>query len=308
VKRIEVTKLSEEELSRLRENLLAEISDLSRSIQEKRQRLASLVMRIRELKEKRRELVDEVRRLREERRRTKEQLLGVKEEIRSTYKEVREVRVSIRSKMRRARKLGRVVRRIKEPPEELEYKILELEWYQQTHSLSLEEEYKVIEKLSKLALLLQNLREYSSTLEAVEKEQKKLRELVDKVNDLKQQMTKLTNALKDLSSRIDEISSQISRIDAEIKSLREQIISTRKELDEALSKRRGLKDELRKVCDEIERRQLLKRAERIAKILAKRRELLREQALKAYEKYKRGERITFEEYKLLMEFNLLELK
>ncbi|MEM3783305.1 MAG: hypothetical protein QXX32_07195, partial [Thermofilum sp.] len=70
----------------------------------------------------------------------------------------------------------------------------------------------------------------------------------------------------------------------------------------------SLLSEERAIREELERVSILLKAKELARPIDERRRLLQGKALEAFEKYQKGEPITLEEYKLLAEFNLLNLK
>ena len=64
-------------------------------------------------------------------------------------------------------------------------------------------------------------------------------------------------------------------------------------------------NEIKRIREELEKTAILLKAAELSQILSRRRAELYEVALKALEKYRQGEKLTLDEFKLLMEFNLL---
>ena len=63
--------------------------------------------------------------------------------------------------------------------------------------------------------------------------------------------------------------------------------------------------DIKEIKDEIEKVVLLLKAQELSRKIEKRKQQLYSRAQLIYEKYKRGEKLTLEEFKILMEFNMI---
>ena len=298
--------LSDNDLLKLRSELQEKLSTAYKARDEAYASLSESIRQLKELHETRRRLIAE---LKEHRAKRSELIKNVKA-LREQFKKIREstskIYAEVRDTSRKIKALKPLLPR--KPADVLEEKILELEWYHQTHSLSLDEEKHMLDELSKLAVQLQALKKYNDLVSL-------LNELKSQIQANKERMQKLREEISQLSSKIDEhtqaisnIRSELERLSEDIKMKRELIAKAKLQLDKAKNTIKLLKREIYLTDKELERRALLKRAERIANILKIRREKLREKALAVYERFKRGERLSLAEYKLLMEFNLIPIK
>ena len=275
-----------------RDELNNEVRIISLKIREKREILSEYRAKISEIVEEKNKLIEEIRKMKEEKNKITEKLSS----LRTLFREKRE-------KIRTLRAL--LGRRI--PSEEaLAEKLEKLEWEYQTRSMPLEEEKIYVERIEKIERTLTNLRRYNKLKEEVER--------------LREEISSLATLRKEIIEKMNEYSTKYLSLKEELKKLREvrdQLKSEIEQLAEQREKKRSIANEyhrklietnseIRKLQEEIERIAILLKASQLSRIIEERRKSLYSKAKEVYEKYKRGEKLTFEEFKLLIEFNMIK--
>ena len=119
------------------------------------------------------------------------------------------------------------------------------------------------------------------------------------MNEIREHIGQINEQINSLKEKLNELYTTIGKKREKLNVMVESLAKIIEEYN-AICKR------LKEVEAEIRRQNLLLKAQRIAQSLSRRREILKKKALKVYEKYKQGARLTLEEYRLLMEFNLLK--
>ncbi len=275
-----------------RDELNNEVKILSLRIREKREVLAEYRARISEIIEEKNRLIEEIRKLKEQKNKISEKL----SELRSLLREKRE-------KMKNLRAL--IGRRL--PSEEdLAEKLEKLEWEYQTRSMPLEEEKIYVERIEKLGRTLANVRKYNKLREEVAKIKEEIASLIAMRKEIIDKMNEYSNKYLSLKDELTKLKSMRDQLKTEIENLVEQRDKIRNEANGYHQKFIETNNEIRKLQEEIERIAILLKASQLSRIIEERRKSLYSKAKEVYEKYKRGERLTFEEFKLLVEFNMIK--
>lgn len=295
------------------EKLVSELKELENKIAQTRaerdeynNKVRELSAKIRELRKSISERREELKALREEHTKVREEFNKYKEKkdsIKKILSELREERRSIISEMRKIRSK---VRNIHEKNEkELRSKLEALEWEYQTKSLSPEEEKIYVNKINELL-------EQITVIEKYKKLQDKLNDIEAELEKIRSEYENILTILNDLYNKKNELRQNIINLKNEINNIRSIIENLAKIRDETKRKADEKHQELikmltrrRELLKEIEKEQLLRKAQLIAKSLAERRKELMQKAVYIREKIKRGERITFEEFKILAELGEL---
>ncbi|MBS7640534.1 MAG: hypothetical protein QXJ19_00340 [Candidatus Bathyarchaeia archaeon] len=262
------------------EKTLSEIYDL-----EKRRR--NLFLKIRELKHESKACRDRLNILREE-------IEGLNETLSSLRKEKSEKISTLRSLKEKIREYLRTKPRPRMEEKELESQVSSLEWIIQTSPLPLNEEKRVIAKIKSLEEQLyfyRNLRFMKSESQAIknsiEETKKKINECVcmiaEKISERKRIRERLIGILKE----IDEMKLEVNRINEEYDGKRVKVSELRSRYKDLLSQITAIK---RGIREEEEKR----KAEHESIL----REKIRREVL---ERIKRGEKVSFEEFKVLLE-------
>ena len=283
---------------------------LKKKIEDLYTKLAELKKEKRELKEKAAEWKEKREHLREEIRKIKEEITTLKKkrnELNEKVKNLKELRNDSRSL--RKEKINEIVKLkqklkviIKNKPKKSMKKIKEeiesLEWKLQTTPLTAEEEKPLIEKLKKLNIelkiheqikeLKENLVELQAEVKALEAKAQKYHEemtiIAEKSQEFHERITGLVNKIKELKKEADNAHKEFLRFKVEIK---DKSGKQAKIFDEI----KALKAKLH----EIEREETVKLEKEALKSVEER----------AKEKLKRGEKLTWEEFKVLAEKGII---
>jgi uncharacterized coiled-coil DUF342 family protein len=149
------------------------------------------------------------------------------------------------------------------------------------------------------------------------------------LNELKSRIEEIRNRIPTLKAEIQQINQELKSIVAEYLKLKESMQTLKQQRDELVKKLVLLKQERdrireeansyhqlyisllseeRAIREELERVSILLKAKELARYIDERRRMLYGKALEVFEKYQKGEPITLDEYKLLAEFNMINLK
>jgi len=307
--------------------LIDDVSELRSQLNELKSRLQEIDQKILELRSSRDSANGEVKRLSAELRELREQYLQVKQvysekvnrkkELYEALAKKKEERVSVLEELRVTRELLRRiineyralqnflgVKRYDE--EEIRAKLEQLEWQYQTMTLPPEIEKVVVNKIRSLESIYVNLRH--------------LNELKLKINELKERIATLRNTLNKLNEELKNLLAEYLKVKEEVAAIRTQRDELRQRMKEIYEQREKIREvannyhqqlvvllaEERRLREELERVAILLKAKELSKHIEERRKLLYGKAMEALAKYQRGEPITLEEFKILMEFNLIQ--
>ncbi len=275
-----------DEIKRLKEQRYLLIADVKK-LRVERARLIERAKTLREylasLRSKKNELVEEIRDLRQKRKELFTRIDSILDELEETKRVASQVGPYAR------RSISSIMKRIEE-----------LEWKQQTSILSLEEERRIIEEISRLEAILEKMlqaRQLLNTLTEKRAELVSLRLQVksigreikargDRIGKLNEEIKRIRSELDELSNRIDSLKKQIEELSSEIDTL-QNIIS------EKMSLLQSLNEELRNL--------------RISRTKSKLEAIYRDRREKIRKKLERGEPLTIDELQLLYSDSLEEL-
>lgn len=279
------------ELRESRNALNSEVKELSAQIRELTVEYRSLKEEAAKLRERREELYNQIQKLKGERNQVRVDLRALSDEVKALLNELKTLRDTI----------GRRRPDVYELREKLE----RLEWEYQTRTLSPEEERHYVERIQSTESLLAAVERYD--------------ECLARIRELRQLIVQKRSILSSLTARIKELSSQYLEVKTRLAELREKVNAMRSKLSEMIEKKEELRrkadeyhakyvekiNEIKRIREELEKTAILLKAAELSQILRRRRAELYEVALKALEKYRQGGKLTLDEFKLLMEFNLL---
>ncbi len=284
-------KLAEEkrrELNRLWKEVLELKAEMERVLNENR----VLVERRNSLRERVGELRFEVKKIRDERN-------TVNEEIRKLRNILADLRKEYQEKLNALRELKREVReRLRAKPnmdkESIEKEISDIDWRIQTSIMSLEEENKLVKRVQSL----ENQLMFYRKLEAMENEiaslGNEIKRIKDEIASCKNEIAEKIEKNRELRKRMTEYFGEIDKLRAEANKLHETYLENKEKLSslrlkyvELLAKVTAIKKMIRE-----------EEEERKAEALAALKEKIEKEAL---EKLKRGEKLSFEEFKILIE-------
>lgn len=270
-------------------NLKDEINKLkmeSRSLIKEKSEISSRISELRleaaNLKNKRDALNEDVRNL-------KATLIELKREYGENLNSLRELRQKIREYSRFKPSRSR---------ESLEKEIAELDWKIQTTPLTIDEEKKIIERVKTLEEQLSFYRKLEAMRNEVSMLEGRLKEIKDKITICRDKIVKTAEESRVFHERmvkcfkkIGELKTKMNEINGKYMRNKNEMLSLRLKYIELVSRASAI----RKYIKEEEER---KRIEVISAL----KEKIKKEAL---EKLKRGEKISFEEFKILSEDEII---
>jgi len=279
------------ELKNSRDTLNGEVKEISNQIRQILTEYNSIKGEYLNLKGRKEELYNEIQKLKSERDRVREDLKALREEVNILLNELKNLQSVI----------GKKRINIFELKEKLE----QLEWEYQTRTMDPEEEKNFVERIRDTESLLRVAERYNECLSQI----KMLRQLISEKRKIHKELTdsikKISNQYLEVKIQLKGLKDKVNDIRAKLSELIEKKEALRRKADEYHSKYIAKINEIKQLREEIERTALMLKAAELSKVLSRRRAELYEIALKALEKYKQGEKLSLDEFKLLMEFNLI---
>jgi len=304
-----------------------DVNELRAQFNELKNKLQEISQRILELRSNRDSANGEVKRLSAELRALREQYMQAKqvysekasrkkelyealtrkkEERARSLEELRAARELLRRAINEYRALQNFLGVKKYDEEEIRAKLEQLEWQYQTMTLPPEVEKIVVNKIRSLESIYVNL--------------KHLNELKLKINELRDKIVALRNTLNKLNEELKGLLAEYLKVKEEVAAIRAQRDELRQRMKEVYEQREKIREiansyhqqlvallaEERRLREELERVAILLKAKELSRHIEERRKLLYGKAMEALAKYQRGEPITLEEFKILMEFNLIQ--
>ncbi|MEM0481460.1 MAG: hypothetical protein QXM16_01030 [Nitrososphaerota archaeon] len=279
----------EDEISREISELKDKISELDRKIEEINTKINKSVSERDKIHDRMREIREKVKKLKEER-------ASLVEEGRVLRREVRELRQKLLNYVIEKRQLRGELKnlRLSMDVNRIKKRLDEIDLYLASHRVSREEERKLFEEASKLEAMLID---YEKALK-----------IHLSLNELSPQMEEVRRDLEEKRKRLESVTARLSQISMEMEALNNLYDNLKSEADrhhssyiEAREERDRLEAERILAASRIyelyrllrgKREELLKR--RISEVKAKRKK-------EAIEKLERGEKLEFEEMKILLE-------
>jgi uncharacterized coiled-coil DUF342 family protein len=279
----------EEQISKEIAELREKIGELDRQIEE-----ASKRMKLHA--EERENIHAEMKRIREEVRNLKEEKARLIEEARVLRRDVRDLRQKLLNYIIEKKQLKGELKslRISMDVNKIKRRLDEIDLYLASHRVSREEERRLFEEASRMEAMLL---EYEKALR-----------INLSLNELSPAMEQVKNELEEKRKRLDEVSSRISKIGAEMEALNQRYDALKAEAD----KHHASYVEARDVRDRLEAERILasSRVYELYRLLRGKREEIMKRRIsevkakkkrEAIEKLERGEKLDFEELKILME-------
>jgi len=257
------------------EHLKSQIKEIRGEIEYRINEILRVKNRIKVMKEERRRVINELRRLRGEEK-------GIIDEI------------------RRCNKLIREKPKLPQPIEILRGRLEELELKYETSSLGKRKEKKLVNEINRLSLLIKN---YESYIQALSRKERLVVELDKCKEGLKknyQRVKDLEEAIKKEVNKIDEIKSEALELQKKHRQLLNLYHEKKKELKRIVNQIKRVREEKREILRLIGLDSKLD-LNTIIKILETHNQVIR----KAMEKLLRKEKLTFEEFSILVRYGLI---
>lgn len=280
------------ELKNSRDALNMEVKEISNQIRQLLAEYKSLKEKYLELRKQKEELYNEIQKLKNERTSIREDLKALSEEIKNLLNEIKNYR--------------EIIGKRKLDVYELKERLEKLEWEYQTRTMDPEEERIFVERIQEAESLLRAAERYNECLNKV----RTLRELIEEKRKLHKELSemimKISNQYLEVKKQYNDLKDKVVNMRTKIRELIEKKEALRRKADEHHNKYIAKVNEIKQLKEEIERTALLLKAAQISQTLSRRRAEMYEMALKALEKYRRGEKLLLDEFKLLVEFGLIQ--
>jgi len=281
---------------------LRKIEELNQKLAVLKEQRNNLFAEAKELAVKRDKLNDEFKRLRVE----AQELKKAMDEINARVKELKQQRSQIKAEVaKKATELKSLQSEIKvlmaKKPQRsfgvLQKEVEAIEWKIQTTPLTLQEEKQLVEKVKQLEAQLNVHRR-------IEQLSRKKLELTTELKALKARAKDLHERMVSEAEKSQQIHKEMIKKLEEAKKLKTEADSLHKLFLQAKEKLRPVKEEIDKILEEIKRLKEEMAAEAEEEKRKSEENLLESVAKNALEKLKRGEKLTWEEFKILTEKGL----
>jgi uncharacterized coiled-coil DUF342 family protein len=281
---------------------LRKIEELNQKLAVLKEQRSNLFAEAKELAVKRDKLNDEFKRLRVE----AQELKKAMDEINARVKELKQQRSQIKAEVaKKATELKSLQSEIKvlmaKKPQRsfgvLQKEVEAIEWKIQTTPLTLQEEKQLVEKVKQLEAQLNVHRR-------IEQLSRKKLELTTELKALEARAKDLHERMVSEAEKSQQIHKEMIKKLEEAKKLKTEADSLHKLFLQAKEKLRPVKEEIDKILEEIKRLKEEMAAEAEEEKRKSEENLLESVAKNALEKLKRGEKLTWEEFKILTEKGL----
>ena len=281
---------------------LRKIEELNQKLAVLKEQRSNLFAEAKELAVKRDKLNDEFKRLRVE----AQELKKAMDEINARVKELKQQRSQIKAEVaKKATELKSLQSEIKvlmaKKPQRsfgvLQKEVEAIEWKIQTTPLTLQEEKQLVEKVKQLEAQLNVHRR-------IEQLSRKKLELTTELKALEARAKDLHERMVSEAEKSQQIHKEMIKKLEEAKKLKTEADSLHKLFLQAKEQLRPVKEEIDKILEEIKRLKEEMAAEAEEEKRKSEENLLESVVKNALEKLKRGEKLTWEEFKILTEKGL----
>lgn len=281
------------------EDLRRRVADLEREASALRAELEVLEREARKLAEGRDHINSRVRELKLEAIKFKSERDALNEELKSLNAIIYGLKREYNERIHAFRELGQKIREHlgNKPPrdeESLMREIAEIDWKIQTTPLSLEEERKLIERVKSLESQLSFYRKLNSMIAERESLRRRLDEIRGEIASLKERVVEAAAKGRSFHERMIECFKRADELRAEADKIHEEYRAVKEKANALRLRYRGLLNQISAIKSLIHEEEERKRAKAISAL----KERVEKEAL---EKLKRGEKISFEEFKILAE-------
>ncbi len=304
-----------------------ELETLRKQFRELKQRLQEVSEKAKEARRQRDVLNGEVKRLSAEIRSLREELLAIRDELskvreeKNKYyeqmQELKERRAEIiealrehRAKIKKLREEIRLLRNLLGPrrydADELKARIEQLEWQYQTTTLPPEAEKAILKKIRSLESIYINVKRMNEIRAEIDSSRNQIIQLRNEIEGINEKLKGIVDNYLALKEKYQELRKQRDELIEKIQALREEREKKREEANKYHEQFLELVKEERTLREELERVSVLLKAKELSRVIEKKKKVMYAKALEAYEKYKRGEPLSLDEFKLLVEFNMLQ--
>lgn len=286
--------MSLEELQKKREELRAKIGEV-KEIREK------FNEKTKELKQRRFDLAAQIRKYKQEGIQHKERRDEINQRVANAKKKRREFNKEYKELRQQADELRREIIPEATPLEVLKRRKKDLEFRQMTHQLSKKEEEELVEKLKHLSEEIkerERLLDETPELKEVIEKKRRAKEKGDKEH---QKVQELADQAQDEHLRMIEAFNKADELYKEIRKVQKDYVMARLDADKAHKQLVSYVKEIREVEDQMD---AIKKEEKAEEIREKR-SVIQKKADDVYERFKKGEKLSTEDFMLLQKAGLI---
>ncbi|MEM1989047.1 MAG: hypothetical protein QW782_00215 [Candidatus Bathyarchaeia archaeon] len=281
------------------ENLRRRLADLE-------QEASSLIAEIerndaeaRKLAGERRVLLDKLRSLRAEALEYKSRRDGLNDEVRNLKIILAELKREYAEKLDSLRKLRRGIKehlRFKpaKSEEALAREINNLDWKIQTTPMPVIEEQKIIEQIKMLERQMEFYRKLGSMKDEIKEIEARLNEIKDKITFYRKMIAEKVSESKIFHEKMIKAFGEVNELKSKLNEVTNKYLEIRNEAAKLRLKRKDLLDQIHAIRNLIREEEERKRREVISTL----KEKIKRETL---EKIRRGEKVSFEEFRILVE-------
>jgi len=274
-----------------------ELEKLRFRLEEVRNKLDLLRREIKSWNAKRRSTIEELKALRERIREARTKRDSINKTVKLLKAEREDLKAWLKDykhKLSECKEKFKVLRgrRPEGSVQTLEKQLEEIEWKIQTTPLPLREEKILVDRAKEVGAKLGVLKRIT----ALKEEERGLRQ---NVRELKMKINSKSEVILKLASQSQEAHSEMLRLIEKADGLRMRAKNESKKLAEVKEKLRVLSEEYKSIKNELKRRLEEKKLREEKERREKATRLLKQLREQASEKFKRGEKLTWEEFRLL---------
>jgi uncharacterized coiled-coil DUF342 family protein len=181
----------------------------------------------------------------------------------------------------------------------IQKEIENLDWKIQTNSLSMPEEKRIVKQIAELEERLASYKQVQATWGEIKALQQQLRNLRTEEKEYHNQIAQLAERSRQVHKALTEKGANIPKLKTEANASHQRYVETRKQAQKLDQKCGLLVMQIRALLSKFKSEEQKRKAEREM-------ELVQELERKALNKMKRGEKLTWDEFKILAEKGLAE--
>jgi uncharacterized coiled-coil DUF342 family protein len=228
-----------------------------------------------------------------------------RDEINQKVKDLKIIRDKLvsdrKGKLNRVIEFKQKVASIKQDPAKailaVEKEIENLDWKIQTNSLTMQEEKRMVEQIAELEKRLISYKQTQAMWSEIKTSQQQLRNLRTKEKEFHGQIARLAEQSRQLHQMLIEEGANIPKLKTEANESHQKYIGTKKQVQKLDQQCELLTEQIRALRSKSKSEEQKKKAKRET-------ELMQELEKKALGKMKRGEKLTWDEFKVLAEKGL----
>ena len=181
----------------------------------------------------------------------------------------------------------------------IQREIESLDWKIQTSSLPLSQEKRIVERVAELEKQLLSYKQEQTMWDEIKMLQQQLRDLRTTEREYHNQITQLAEKSRQFHQTLAEKGANIPQLKKEADEAHKKYVETRRQAQKLDQKCMLLVAQIRALLSKVKSEEAMKKTKRQT-------ELMQELEKKALEKMKRGEKLTWDEFKVLTEKGLTE--